>query len=192
LWISDEGCWVIFVEFQPSAWSKGSYLNVNPHWLWLRYGANVHFPRPADFISFESVEQFKPLIENMASIAARTVLDLRAKFRTLRDVNDLFAARVTRDGHPVYRAAITAGLVGDIAAARSLFQRMEATDMEEFGPWIRNLTSDAAKFAALLDDPDGYRAAILKAINEQRLNLRLPPLPTLESMDSKGAARRAD
>ncbi|OZA89375.1 MAG: hypothetical protein B7X76_04375, partial [Azorhizobium sp. 39-67-5] len=82
-WISDERYWTIWAEFQPSAWSKGSYLNVRPNWLWLRYGANDHHPRPADFISFESVEQFKPPIENMASIAAQSVIAMRERFRSL-------------------------------------------------------------------------------------------------------------
>jgi len=81
-WISDQRYWIILIEFQPSAWAKGSYLNVTPHWLWLRYGANDYHPRPADFIPFENAERFTPLIENMAAVAARTVLDMRARFRT--------------------------------------------------------------------------------------------------------------
>ena len=76
LWFSDERYWLITVEFQPSGWSRGSYLNVRPQWLWLRLGANDHFPRPTDYIEFENAEQFIPLIENMAAIAAQTVLTL--------------------------------------------------------------------------------------------------------------------
>ena len=50
--VSDERYWLFMRgEFQPSAWSKGSYLNVRPSWLWLRYGGNDHHPRPTDFIS---------------------------------------------------------------------------------------------------------------------------------------------
>jgi hypothetical protein len=29
-WLADHGWWLTVVEFQPSAWSKGSYLNVWP------------------------------------------------------------------------------------------------------------------------------------------------------------------
>ena len=39
---------------------------MRPQWLWLRLGANDHFPRPTDYIEFENAEQFIPLIENMA------------------------------------------------------------------------------------------------------------------------------
>src|SRR5262245_19987372 len=99
LWISDERYWLITVEFQPSAWSRGSYLNVRPQWLWLQLGANDHFPRPADYIEFESVEQFKPLIDNMAAIAAQTVLALRERFRALTDVNRYFERLPGRARH---------------------------------------------------------------------------------------------
>ena len=187
-WISDERWWAIWIEFQPSAWSKGSYLNVRPSWFWLRYGAHDHHPRPADFISFESVELFTPLIENMAAIAAQTAVAMRARFRTLEDVNRFFAERVSQDGFPVYRAAITAGLVGDIATARKLFERMERIDLTNWGSWIMRIVTECATMAALLDEPVLYRAAILEAIAEWRKKLRLPPDPLcLESMDSTGA-----
>jgi hypothetical protein len=186
-WTSDERYWTIWVEFQPSAWSKGSYLNVRPNWLWLRYGANDHHPRPADFISFESVEQFKPLIENTASIAAQTVVAMRARFRTLEDVNQFFAERVSQDGFPVYRAAITAGLVGDVDRARTLFERMENLKPDNYEPWIK-LKSECAALAALLDNPTRYKAAILETITDWREKMRLPADPQcLESTDSTGA-----
>src|SRR5687767_4381931 len=33
-WLDDQGWWVCVVEFQPSSWSRGSYLNVGCMWLW--------------------------------------------------------------------------------------------------------------------------------------------------------------
>jgi hypothetical protein len=184
-WISDERHWLITVEFQPSAWSKGSYLNVRPTWFWLRYGANDHHPRPADFISFENATQFKPLIENMAAIAAQTVLSMRARFQKLEDVNRFFAARISQEGFPVYRAAVTAGLVGDISTARQLFKWMEAFDPTGYASSIKLLKPECAALAPLLDDPVRYRSAILETITERREKWRLlPDRQCLESMDS--------
>jgi hypothetical protein len=184
LWISDERYWLITVEFQPSAWSKGSYLNVRPAWLWLRLGANDSFPRPADYIEFENAEQFTPLIENMTAIAAQTILAFRAKFRTLAYVNRHFAERITGDGWPVYRAAVTAGLVGDTETARHLFRRMEVWDTKNWEPWMK-LKSESAAMAALLDDPEQFRSVLLATITSKRVAFGLPPDPEcLESMDS--------
>jgi hypothetical protein len=187
-WISDERCWLIMVEFQPSAWSKGSYLNVNPVWLWLRYGSNDHHPRPHDFIAFESVEQFTPLIKDMAAVAAKSVIAMRSRFRTLVDVNRFFAERISQDGFSVYQAAVTAGLVGDLTTARQLFKRMETWDTENHESWMR-VKAWCAELAVLLDDPVRYRVAILETITERRQQFKLFPDPQcLESMDSIGAA----
>ncbi len=183
-WISDERYWIILVEFQPSAWSKGSYLNVRPIWLWLRYGSNESHPRPHDFIAFESAEQFTPLIEHMAAVAAQSVLAMRSRFRAAAEVNRFFAERVSQDDFPIYRAAVTAGLVGDIATARQLFKRMENWDTENHESWMK-VKAWCAELAALLDDPVQYRAAMLDTIAERRQQFKLPADPEcLESMDS--------
>jgi hypothetical protein len=121
----------------------------------------------------------------MAAIAAHTVETMRVRFRTLEDVNRFFAERISQDGFPVYRAAITAGLVGDIETARKLFERMERIDLTNWGSWITKLTSECTTLAALLDDPDHYKAALLETITNRREKMRLPPDPKcLESTGS--------
>ena len=34
LWLDDNGWWMAIAEFQPSQWSKGTYLNVAVSWQW--------------------------------------------------------------------------------------------------------------------------------------------------------------
>ena len=185
-WISDQRYWIILIEFQPSAWAKGSYLNVTPHWLWLRYGANDYHPRPADFIPFENAKQFTPLIENMAAVAARTVLDMRARFRTPEKVYRFFAERISQNPFPLYRAAATAGFVRDVALARQLFKRMETLGTENYGSWINDLKFECATLAAMLDDSVRYRSAILDAVTERRHRFRLSPdAQCLESVNPR-------
>jgi hypothetical protein len=173
-WISDHGYWIIVIEFQPSAWQKGTYLNVSPHWLWLRMGSGEAWERVGDFIPFESIEQFRPLVEDLAAQGAQRVLELRERFRSLADVNNHFANRVSSDGFPVYRAAVTAGLVGEVTTARRLFHKMEELDDEGYTPWIK-LKAECAAFAARLDDSEQYRSAALSVVTELRQHLRLPP-----------------
>lgn len=79
---ADQRFWVIAIEFQPSGWSKGSYLNMFVAWLWKESrGYSIHY-RPTEFIPFESAEQFTPLITSMAAIAAIEVQKLRDKFKS--------------------------------------------------------------------------------------------------------------
>lgn len=187
VWISDQRCWVIAVDFQPSAWSRGTYLNVTPSWLWLRMGGTQGSNRVEDFIPFENAEQFTPLITEMANRAAKEVLALREKFRSLSDIYNDFVGRVTGDGYPVYRAAVTAGLVRDVQNARHLFERMEALETHGYQS-LTTMKSESAAFAALLDDPQQYRSAALNRIEERRQVLQLPTDPRcLEPTDSTDA-----
>jgi hypothetical protein len=182
-WISDERFWYIFIEFQPSAWSKGTYTNVTPIWLFLQPWGGEAAHRVGNYIKFESVEQFGPLVVAMANLAAAEVVALRGKFRTPLDVHRFFAGRLSYAGN-VYRAAITAGLVGDIALARQLFTRMQTTDTKKYGPWIAALQRECAALSQLLDDPLRYRSAVLKTISARRQKRGLPPDPQcLDSLD---------
>ncbi len=176
VWVSDERFWYIFIEFQPSAWSKGTYTNVVPIWLFLEPWGGEAGHRVTDYITFESVEQFRPLVVAAANLAAAEIVALRAKFRTPLDVHRFFAGRLSYAGN-VYRAAITAGLVGDIALARQLFAQVEALDPKQHWFRLKRLQPQCTKLAALLDDPIGYRSAILETIAERRQKRGLPPDP---------------
>jgi hypothetical protein len=175
-WFSDERFWYIFIEFQPSAWSRGTYLNVGPIWFFLGWWGGEATPRLGNYITFESGEQFGPLIEKAAQLVAAEVVALRTKFRTLADVHRFFAGNLSWSGN-VYRAAITAGLVGDFALARQLFARIRGLDPTSHGPQLKNIQAECATLAALLDDQQAYRSAILEKINARRLARGFPPDP---------------
>jgi hypothetical protein len=36
IWIDDNGWFLTIIDFQPSGWSKGAYLNVGMHFLWTK------------------------------------------------------------------------------------------------------------------------------------------------------------
>jgi hypothetical protein len=186
LWHSDQRFWVISVEFEPSGWAKGSYLKVGVTWLWRKpeFGGMDLASRIADFAPFKSREQFAPRIKKMADLAARRVLELRSEFRSLRDIHRWMMQHATSDGWPIYNAAITAALVGDIAGARQLFERMDRWPTFSYD-WQLRMKDDGAKLAALLPTPDRFRSAILDRIEEKRSLIGLPGDPScLEQADS--------
>jgi hypothetical protein len=184
-WFSDKRFWYIFIEFQPSAWSKGTYTNVTPIWFLLQPWGGEAAHRVDDYITFESVQQFAPLIEQMAKLAAAEVAALRERFRTPFDLHRFFAANLSWSGN-VYRAAVTAGLVGDPALARQLFARVKALDPTKHGPQFKIVQADCAELSALLDEPAAYRAAILERIAARRQARNLPPDP--QCLDTLNAA----
>jgi hypothetical protein len=181
-WYSDQGFWTVSIEFQPSGWAKGTYLNVGANWLWYPksgWGFSEDY-RVEDigFITFESSEQFAPLIETMAGRAAEEVLARREKYKSLRDIYRHLLTGVARNGWPVYHAAVAAGLSGDTANARQLFDRL--ADWPTHGyDWPEELKANAAAMAKLVDDRTAFQAAVRVIIEDVRMRLRLPPTPQL-------------
>lgn len=116
------------VEFQPSGWSKGSYLNVGVQWLWkpfpahaFEYGDRVAIltdREPAHFVEFETDTQFANAARDLVSSAAREVLRYRELFRTLGT-----SIKALRKQESLYRydLAVANGLVGEVHEAMRLF-----------------------------------------------------------------------
>jgi hypothetical protein len=182
-WYSDQRFWLVSIEFQPSGWSRGSYLNVGATWFWTKLDF-ITFDagyRIADFIPFENVEQFRPRIEEMAQKAASEVMELRKRFRSLPDIHRWLITHATRDGWPIYHAAVAAGLVGDFAGARQLFDRIRHWQTETH-PRMRGA---AAELAGLIATPAQFRLAVLQMMARRRAALGLPPVENcLGSADS--------
>ncbi|HET9344639.1 MAG TPA: hypothetical protein VFO05_02975 [Candidatus Limnocylindrales bacterium] len=172
-WLDDRIWHLIVVEFQPSSWSPGTYVNVAAMWLW-----NV-----TDYISFDygpyRVQEFESAdtddwperCRDAASLAAAHVQDLRA------EITDLAAAAratsaIDQPGWPTFHAAIASGLVGDVERARELFDRLLVEGATE--DWHRAMQTKAAELRALLGDPAAFRARVVDDIERTRSALRLP------------------
>jgi hypothetical protein len=176
LWYSDQRFWAISIEFQPSGWSKGSYLNIAANWFWhLGPGYSLWY-RPGDFIPFENAEQFKPLIEDMAAMAAREVLTMRDRFKTLANIQHYLITPPIRDGSPVHDAAVASWLIGDVKLSKTLFRRM--AQWQTYGyDWEKSLKKRSAEFAAQVDNPSKFMARVAETIQQQRKLVNLPLYP---------------
>lgn len=174
VWYSDQRFWVIGIEFQPSGWSKGSYLNIKKKYLWhLSPGYHGTY-RPVDFIAFESPEQFSPLIANMADIAAREVAAMASRLKTPEHFRACLLTTPLRDGWPVYHATISSWLMGDLELTEKLLQRM--AEWPTYGyDWQFRLKTHSANFAAMLKQPTECFAHILDTIQQSRKLIGLAP-----------------
>ncbi|MDO9414009.1 MAG: hypothetical protein Q7T81_15675 [Pseudolabrys sp.] len=184
-WRADHRYWVIDVEFQPSGWQKGSYLNISVAWLWnVTHGYDFAY-RAGSFIPFETAEQFTPPIRELAAIAATEVLKVREQFGSFSDILDYIKADNRRAPWPGFNAAIVCGLAGDIVSARQYFHEVEAWDTDK-SPWRARAKIDAIKLEALLDRPERFRDAVAECIARRRQLMGLPPDPhCFDELDSK-------
>jgi hypothetical protein len=133
LWYDDNGWWLCNVEFQPSSFTRGSYLNVGAQFLWdirdypvFSFGHRVD---EAPFVEYESDGQFAPAARAMAEVAAERVAFYRTLFGTVQSaadaLNDLdrwTGLEHTSHNPDVMDRAIASGLAGDVATARRLFE----------------------------------------------------------------------
>lgn len=175
LWFSDQRFWAISVEFQPSGWSKGSYLNIGARWFW-NPGPGLSFSyRPIDFIQFDNSSQFTPLIENMAAIAAKEVLAMRERFNSIDDIQRYLYSTL-HDGPRVLDAAIASGLAGDNETSRQLFARVEQWPIQGYG-WQKDLKARSSTLASMLNRPQHFKAAVLDVIQKKRQVIGLSPDP---------------
>jgi len=79
LWYDDHGWWCIVVEFQPSSWSKGTYLNVGVSWL-LFEKAHWTFDvghREQGFSPARAEQQFTDALAGIVAHAGQRVRDYR-------------------------------------------------------------------------------------------------------------------
>jgi hypothetical protein len=192
VWLSDQRYWAIMIEFQPSGFSKGAYLNVGASWLWYDRGNgglafNVgNRVGDAGFIPFENAEQFRPLIEKMAARAAAEVLALRAKFPSIDAISRFLNAEPDTGDLRRIHPAIAAGLNGEFEVSRRVFAQIR--DCPIHFDWEVERKSEAATLAALLDDPAQFRAAVRRTIDRSRMKNRLPPIADcLEGVNSTAA-----
>jgi hypothetical protein len=186
-WLDDHGWWLGVIEFQPSSWSRGSYLNVGVNWLWdpkdylsFDFGHRIDIPGEGQCIEYENEEQFSPLARKLAMVAAEQVRHYRDVFPTV-DV----AAATLRQTEPddVLRAldaGIALGLAGDGAAARSMFSRyvgwFESDEESEWRTEIDEMRYHRARqLGDLVADRRGFSDQIRADVREARAQLKLDP-----------------
>lgn len=179
-WFADLGWWLLVVEFQPSSWSKGSYLNVAAHWLWVSKG-HMSFDfggRSPEYIEYQSDEQFAPEADRLAESAASEAERLRCMITSLDATAELLlqearALDAQNPGHPgwmEFHAAIALGLAGRQLEASQMIE-----DLLHAEPSGSLLHTSAERMAALIAKPSELEREVLAIIARQRDALGLPP-----------------
>jgi hypothetical protein len=175
-WLDDHGWWVIVVEFQPSSWSKGTYLNVGAMWLWreIDHFAFEYGSRDGNFTAADDLDSFATELRAIAERAAARVGLLRSELAT--------PARVARSLSPIagdnrYRllhAGIAAALAGWRTEADNLLARVRAPLPDE-PDWVRSLFAYSSEIRTLLDQQTALEGRLERAVHWSRSALRLTP-----------------
>ncbi len=111
-WLYDSGWWIGVIEFQPSSWSKGSYLNVGACFLWYAkdhvsfdYGYRIN-----EHVHYRNDDQFEPKFIELAQKAAHRIMvlkiELHSPYQALKNLDKMAGS----DEWVLYHSGIAAGL----------------------------------------------------------------------------------
>ena len=180
IWIDDNGWYLIVVEFQPSNWDNGTYLNVAVHFLWdekdyLSFdyyvdNQNLPIPRINGFKRFDGdVDKFWFEIQTLAEAAMKKVIE----YRQFHDLKLAHRAVLNHQCHHVihtlYQKMMICGLCHDANAVSyfdQLFYELLCSDVEWTKRYQTELVND---IASLIHNPDLFFDYICKKIQNQRL-----------------------
>lgn len=179
-WLGDYGWWLVVVEFQPSSWSGGSYLNVGCSWLW-HVKNQLSFDlgyRVNDFHSFEDEPQFQVVAAQLAETAAQEAQRYRDKFPDVAAVARYYESLPASGFWPTFHAGVACALAGRSVQAQRFFDVvLQARDERN---WVTASQAEAQQLRALADDTEQIRYVVGETIRQTRVQQRLPALPKLE------------
>lgn len=173
VWLKDNGWWLAVVEFQPSGWSQGTYLNVAAHWLW-HPGGHLSFDeyeRVKGFAEFTDPREFTRAAAEYASAAAAEVQSLQQRFSTVQRVAAHLQTKA--DGNPWhhFHAMMASLAIGNLDEA--LRQQRALSQIEHNVPWCNELKSNAAEFMREAKDVAHAAAIVEDQVAKARVNLKL-------------------
>jgi hypothetical protein len=187
-WLADQGWWLGIVEFQPSSWTRGSYLNVGVNWLWnvkdwhsFDFGYRVEEPGKGEiFFEYENDGQFAPLARKLAMIAGEQVTHYRQLFPAIEAAAATLKDTDAEDLERSLDAGVALGLVGETDAASAMFDRyISWFESGEEAEWRSDddeaLYERARMLRDLAPDTNAFRNRIRADVKETRTLLKLDP-----------------
>ena len=180
IWLDDNGWWVTMIEFQPSNWSRGSYLNVGINWQWYPkdyYSFDMGY-RTGNYVGYENDDQFEMAARDFADQAKTKALEYR------HNLQNVSAAKVTMDMMEEeekgtiwnrYHLGVVNALTGSNEEAIS--NLVKVSQEEEKRDWITELISHAEELLSALQTGQDPRDIVINNIREAR---RLKKLDEIE------------
>lgn len=171
------------MEFQPSSWSRGTYLNVGACWLWnvkdsLSFDAGS---RIEDFAEFETTSGFEVLARTYADRAAVEVESLRLRFASIAAVAEHYVAECKQFDRltfrwPWFHCGISCALSGRLQDAVRSWEVLMPSQANELD-WISQARREARTLASATESgQEAVRAEVVSRIVRARALLKLQPI----------------
>ncbi|WP_431477184.1 hypothetical protein [Massilia eburnea] len=163
IWLVDCGWYAAIVEFQPSSWSRGAYLNVGAHFLW-RPTSDISFDfgyRKEGHAQFVDEEQFAKDADWLAQRAAEEVGLLRTKLHSPLAIHSMTPKNTGEEWIDRFHRGVSLGLAGRADDAAFV---------------LGSAHEESAQLLPLLSDAAAFEKKIIEQIEVRRNALKFPAL----------------
>jgi len=176
-WLGDHGWWLAVVEFQPSSWSKGSYLNVACMWLWHpqnHISLNV-CERVGSYAEFKDEESFRPAAEDLARLAAEGTLKNEQRFQSIDAAFQYLEALAAGSQNPWdhYHPMMAALACRRVERANDHLNRLLA--LSPHADWCRDLQAHSKRIIAAAARIENPESVVAEQVALARAQLALEP-----------------
>jgi hypothetical protein len=175
VWYDDHGWWSIVIEFQPSSWARGTYLNVGVCWHVYEkahWSFDVGY-REQPFSEARTDHQFSDAASDIADHARKCVESYRSRFSSIADAHRHYQSTAPKQDWGFYHAGVIAGLCGDISVARTRFDDLLSLPKQH--QWQHGLHYRALDLSRLLDNRVYFFDSVLGIVLRTRSQLGLDP-----------------
>jgi len=191
-WLLDRAWFVSVVEFQPSGFGKGTFLNVGAHFLWTDQ-EHLSFDlgyRVDGFEAHESDAQFAEVADRYARRALAELQSLDAKLSHPGAAAQVLPKSTGFDLAVRLNRAISHALADETDAAARLLESLVSRPRSD--DWQRKLGAHCSELLAWLHEPGRFRPCIAAMIDEHRRGLGLPAKPEWVAASLKPQPRAPD
>jgi hypothetical protein len=186
LWFDDRGWFSTVIEFQPSAWARGSYLNVGVNFHWYEqdfFSFDIGY-REQPFSKYGNDELFADKINEFCDIAVEKALYFRDALSTLRSAKDIILNNHQFSADEFwgnYHRGTICGLTGDCDLAAKYYTTLFETlhPLQKQDPpkpvkWVDDLKNATRGLLVQAGNPAAFRTEVTRIVANTRKLKKLP------------------
>ena len=170
----DKGWWTIIIEFQPSSYSKGSYLNIGLDFNFYprSYFAFTYGSRENSFQEATDEKQFSQIINHQCDFIITRVKELQLKCRDIWAATATFKKQFRKDPWDKFDLGVLYGLTGQHGKSKSLLEQLINEKCQHEYEFARQQL--AIQILSWFENSEVFPLKIKYLINETRQLKKLP------------------
>lgn len=174
VFLQDNGWYNIMIEFQPSSWSKGTYLNIGVDFNFFprEYPAFEYESRQKNFVEFKNQEQFEQTVNDLCNFTITKVEELNSKFQDFSMALKTMTSISLNNEWNLYNLAIINAVNGYFELSKQQLNKIIAISAKF--DWQVKRQEQVEKLIDSLSDKDNFKRIFLELIAEAREMKKLP------------------